>query len=128
MDEAQTIPYGYCQCGCGERTTLYTETRRGRGGMVKGQPARFLLGHHSRRSGYTPPGYRTDGPNGCWVWTGYTDPNGYGRLHLSRPRRTVQAHRYVYEQLVGPIPEGLEMDHLCRNPSCVNPQHREVSL
>lgn len=62
-------------------------------------------------------------PDGCWLWTGTTDSSGYGQYkHLGRSRI---AHRYVYEQLVGDIPEGLEIDHLCRVRSCVNPTHMD---
>lgn len=57
----------------------------------------------------------------CWNWTGYRDKRGYGRFGFGN--RLVQPHRFAYEALVGPIPEGLVLDHLCRNPSCVNPGH-----
>jgi hypothetical protein len=58
----------------------------------------------------------------CWVWTG-SKFEGYGRFWVSP--RLVQAHRFSYELLVGPIPPGLQIDHLCRNRSCVNPAHLE---
>lgn len=61
----------------------------------------------------------------CWVWTGGSFRDGYGQFHPYGWRRKVQAHRYAYELLVGPIPEGLTLDHLCRNRSCVNPHHLE---
>jgi hypothetical protein len=57
--------------------------------------------------------------DGCWVWTGTTDKDGYGVLGVDG--RFVRAHRFAYELLVGPIPEGLELDHLCFNRPCVNP-------
>lgn len=60
----------------------------------------------------------------CIVWVGCRDRQGYGKL--GRNGRTWRAHRYVYEQTVGPIPAGMVIDHLCRNPSCVNVDHLEV--
>lgn len=57
----------------------------------------------------------------CWLWVGYTKPNGYGSLTLNG--RTQYAHRLVYEALVGSIPPGSELDHLCRVRHCVRPDH-----
>jgi hypothetical protein len=57
----------------------------------------------------------------CWPWTGTIDRDGYGRT--SRPRGL--AHRTAYLMIKGPIPDGLEIDHLCRNRECVNPDHLE---
>lgn len=61
--------------------------------------------------------------NGCVEFTGRMDKDGYG--HLWRVNTTVLTHRAAYELLVGPIPEGLELDHLCRNRACCNPSHLE---
>lgn len=63
-------------------------------------------------------------PGGCWEWVGHTNGGGYGRLAIEG-RTTVYAHRWSYEYHVGPIPDGLEIDHLCRNTLCVNPDHLE---
>lgn len=60
----------------------------------------------------------------CWVWTGGGWPSGYGSFRVNGVK--VGAHRYAYERLVGPIPEGLVVDHLCFNRSCVRPAHLEV--
>lgn len=65
---------------------------------------------------------RTD--SGCWVWRGAIARPGYGRFFLGT---TVQwAHRCAYILLIGPIPKGTEIDHLCRNLLCVNPEHLEA--
>lgn len=60
---------------------------------------------------------------GCWEWTGMRTANGYSQFKINR--RRVYAHRFSYELQVGPIPEGLHIDHLCRNRGCVNPAHLE---
>ncbi len=68
---------------------------------------------------------------GCWLWTAYVQPlhreqgrsGGYGTLSWQGTTR--YAHRVVYELLVGVIPVGMEVDHLCRTRHCVNPKHLE---
>ena len=62
-----------------------------------------------------------------WMWTGAKAGKGYGRLSMPTPRGwlTRAAHRIAYELFVGPIPDGLTLDHLCRVPLCVNPAHLE---
>lgn len=63
-------------------------------------------------------------PDGCWLWTGCINPrSGYG--HYTVQGKTWKAHRFVYTALVGPIPDGLTLDHLCRVRACVNPDHLE---
>ena len=64
------------------------------------------------------------GPDECWEWTASRTHRGYGRIR-SEVGRHAHAHRVAYELLVGPIPEGLVIDHLCRNRGCVNPAHLE---
>lgn len=58
----------------------------------------------------------------CWLWTGAIDTRGYGTYWKPKHAR---AHRVSYEALIGPIPAGLDLDHLCRVRSCVNPHHLE---
>lgn len=60
-------------------------------------------------------------PDGCWVWTGGRNQYGYGAFYLGGKMRAV--HRVAYEWLVGPIPAGLVLDHLCNERRCVNPAH-----
>jgi hypothetical protein len=61
--------------------------------------------------------------SGCWIWIGTVGTKGYGRIAIKG--KLYQAHRIVYELLVGPIPNGLQLDHVCRNRLCVNPAHCE---
>lgn len=67
--------------------------------------------------------------NGCWEWLGMVRDNGYGSFAVKRPdgRWTyTTAHRATYVDQVGPIPDGWEIDHLCRNRGCVRPDHLEA--
>lgn len=59
--------------------------------------------------------------SGCWIWMGYTNPQGYGRTPWSG--RILAAHRIIYEHFKGPIPEGMLACHSCDVPSCCNPDH-----
>jgi hypothetical protein len=62
-------------------------------------------------------------PSGCWHWQGAKRDAGYGVFKYQH--KVKSAHRWVFEELVGPIPDGTEADHLCRNRICVNPDHIE---
>ena len=59
----------------------------------------------------------------CWIWIGAVKPNGYGDFHFRNGH--VSAHQAAYALHVGSVPDGLELDHLCRVRCCVNPRHLE---
>ena len=86
---------------------------------LRGPKARPVLDRFAERVALTD--------SGCIEWLGTTNGVGYGqfRLHPDQGSRRVYAHRYSYEYHVGPIPDGLHLDHLCRNTICVNPEHLE---
>lgn len=66
---------------------------------------------------------------GCWLWSGLMKANGYGMVAVGRTTNGTpvrrHAHRVMYVLMVGPVPEGMTLDHLCRNRRCVNPAHLE---
>lgn len=68
--------------------------------------------------------YRVAVTPGCWLWTGALNWDGYGCFNAG-PEISSSAHRFAYRLLVGPVPDGLELDHLCRTRNCVNPDHLE---
>lgn len=65
-------------------------------------------------------------PNGCWEWQGACLHGGTSYGVFGYQGKNVLAHRFAYEELKGAIPSGYELDHLCRNKRCVNPDHLEV--
>lgn len=67
---------------------------------------------------------KTDRGDGCWLWTAGKTRQGYGTFIVHR--KAVLAHRFAYEQWRGPIPDGLQIDHLCRVRACANPDHLEA--
>lgn len=105
------LPFGFCECGCGQQTRL---DRNGR-------PRRYLKGHHGRKphadylvedQGFT---------SACWIWQRQTNGVGYPVVGSRSNRKYV--HRLYYEEARGPIPHGLSLDHLCSVSLCVNPDH-----
>ena len=70
--------------------------------------------------------FQMRGADECWPWLGKLDGRGYGRIRIDKEHGgSKRAHRVAYEIFVGPIPDGLTIDHLCRNRACVNPDHLE---
>lgn len=112
---------GLCQCGCGHTAPIARRTNRALGHRT-GHPVRFINGHNRRKSdrhaaidsGYT---------SACWLWQLNKTRDGYGLVRVGRQMQV--AHRYHYEQKYGPVPDGFELDHLCRVRACVNPDHLE---
>lgn len=109
------IEFGKCQCGCNLPVSLARDNDISKG-YKKGQPVKYVRGHHNRKvvDLFDPE------EDGCWDWRGTINMKGYG-VFSGR-----EAHRIVYELLVDEIPDGMQIDHLCRNTSCVNPGHLEV--
>lgn len=116
-----TIPKGYCRCGCGGKTSIAKQSNNR--GAVRGEPMQYLRGHHLKR-GDTRTRFIEKievRASGCHEWSGARDTCGYGQFWTGRD--FMRAHRYVWEQNFGPIPEGLLVLHRCDNPPCVNPAH-----
>jgi hypothetical protein len=100
-----------CSCGCGAMILAHTN----------GKDRKFVHGHNRRKHQLS----WTVNASGCWIWDGLLNTNGYGSFFAGTGRVPVLAHRHVYELYRGPIPEGLILDHTCRTPACVNPDHLE---
>ena len=125
----ESIPHGYCQCGCGQLAPIAPDTHRARG-YVKGESRRFISGHNGAHRPFTPleqryrvedRGYVTP----CWIWLMSFNHKGYARMWSPQHGRVIQASRFFYEHFVGQIPGGFQLDHLCRVRLCVNPEHLE---
>lgn len=116
-------PSGLCMCGCGKITNISPDTDR-TAHRLKGQHVRYIRGHDPHPS----PRYIVDPETGCWRWQRSTNRSGYGMVNISDSSERM-AHRYFYERKYGPIPEGMELDHVrergCRYRDCVNPDHLE---
>jgi len=94
----------------------YRIRRRGVAGSAAPNIRRVPRGQHPIWSRVVATGF-------CWEWHGAITNGGYGRLVLNEGH--VLAHRAAYQELVGEVPDGLVLDHLCRNRRCVNPDHLE---
>jgi len=112
-----------CECGCGQPTEISKSNRPERG-IVKGQPTRYIRGHSAKNNPERSFLSNTERINGCLVWTGCRSLNGYGRMAVRG--RSEYAHRYAYQRVHGEIPDGFDLDHLCRNRPCVDVAHLEL--
>jgi hypothetical protein len=133
---AHIVRFGYCECGCGELAPISPRTDRAFG-WIKGEPKRFIKGHATRKSAQE---YRVDETTGCWVWLKAIS-SGYGVItyRVEGGKQTRRAHVVYWERVHGPVPDGLELDHACHNPTtcaggptcphrrCVNPDHLRLA-
>lgn len=120
----QTDPqYGKCGCGCGEDAPICVGTDN-RTGVRRGDPYPYIQAHRFRSSPLTyieqDHGYTTP----CWIWQRSLDHRGYARVDGRRGNSGL-LHRIMYESRKGVIPHAMQLDHLCRQRSCVNPDHLE---
>lgn len=119
-EAVRSRPSGLCWCGCGRRTKMADKTDKS-ADRIGGQPMRFLRGHKKSTDLHDRYVITEDG---CWSWTGYTNQKGYPMVRYNLEVR--MGHIVFYERAKGPIPEGLELDHLCGKRDCVNPEHLEA--
>lgn len=96
-----------CACGCG----LLTSTT-------------YVNGHNRCKNPWRSELYEIDESTGCWNWLHGKSRGGYAVQRVNG--RLTRVARMYYEEKYGPIPDGMVVDHLCRNPGCVNPDHIEV--
>lgn len=122
------VPFGECFCQCGGKTSLGQENDASADILV-GFPRRFIRGHAKKIGGpdyeVKDCGYKTP----CWVWLKGAGSARYGLRYgvARRPgeKTPISAQRYVWEKIRGPVPPGTDLDHLCRNTLCCNPDHIE---
>lgn len=118
-----TIPLGLCKCGCGGSTSIAPQSHT-KHGYVKGMPVSYINGHWPRKSNVDYLEQDTGFDTLCWIWQRGIASAGYGVTKVNN--KAISAHRLYYIRAKGSIPEGLELDHLCRNRACVNPDHLEA--
>lgn len=128
MIHSQVVPFGYCHCGCGEKTKI-ANGNNAKYGWVYGQPFKYVLHHRGKGLDQTPledrfwsKVDRSGGPDACWPYTGGQNDRGYGRFW--RDGEEVSAARMAWEIENGrPFPADHVACHTCDNPPCCNPAH-----
>jgi hypothetical protein len=127
-DTIEEIPYGHCQCGCGRKTDIASYSVPSIG-WVKSEPKPCCPGHSPMidlADRFWSKVDRSGGEDACWLWMASRTTTGYGQISIGRRGEGMaKAHRVAFTLTYGPIPDGLVIDHLCRNPLCVNPIHLE---
>lgn len=118
------IPYGYCHCGCGQKTNVCRCSHKARG-MVKGEPNKFIAGHQSRTDVKERFWVKVEkrSETECWLWLAAVRriDEGYGAFWLDG--RHQPSSRVAWLLTFGEIPQGLQVLHKCDNPRCCNPSH-----
>lgn len=112
--------YGFCRCGCGEKAPVPKWSNAGLG-RVAGIPLAWCKGHQNRLKNSVA----VDSETGCWIWIKSIGSTGYGQVVVmedGRPKHK-KSHVMVWEMAYGKVSAGHELDHICRNPKCVNPSH-----
>lgn len=123
--DSTTANYGFCQCGCGQKTNLAPGTSK-RLSRVKGEPYEFVHGHNGRVDIAVRLWSKvaiTANPDKCWEWQGCVSEFGYGEIGKAKGKGFSLTHRVAYELAYGAIPDGLWVLHKCDNPPCCNPAH-----
>lgn len=126
MDQQTNIPYGYCHCGCGQKTKI-AKDNHAKYGWVSGEPYKFIRNHRGKGLDAEPPIERLwrkvnrRGPDECWEYTGPKNDRGYGKFWLNG--KTMHASRATYILLNGDLPSNVFICHRCDNPTCCNPAH-----
>ena len=111
MQDHSIIPVGFCQCGCGGKTSVY-----------RGAPRRFLSHHYRPITLAMDFWSHIDMTGNCWIWLAGKDGEGYGVVSVNN--KQVKAHRFAYQSAFGPLTADKPFVlHSCDNPSCVNPAH-----
>lgn len=124
LREDKDKQYAYwCRCDCGNSKSIYAKSLRSGRSKSCGCLQKDLLVRRSKPSieRFIPKVQKTDN---CWLWIGAQDGHGYGVFRYNGTSH--KAYRVSYELFNGPIPEKLQLDHLCRNRICVNPDHLEI--
>lgn len=125
LDGVRRNTHWKCRCDCGTECIVVGYNLRGGHTQSCGCWAR----ERSPLIERLIDSYSPEPMSGCWLWTKSLDTKGYAQIttgsNYDSSRRLKRAHRVAYEELIGPIPVGLQLDHKCRVRSCVNPNHLE---